>query len=874
MRRSLFTLGVIFLALTAGCLAAQRALIVTGLSGSSENEEDFQQLATNTKQLLVARGFPADQVVVLTDATRDAILRALKPAANPGDGDEFWLVLFGHSGVSQGGVPAFQVHGPRFTATDMKSALDAMPGKQFVMIGTNSSGGFLPVLQDKRRTIVSATKEEGQYDQPRFPEQWVAAFGENPKAPFAWIAARASALVDQLYQNEGIVETETARLADPVTGTILEPPFGQNLAAPAETPTESPGEKLITASDIEIKPKDPSKVWEEQPATPETRKIIAEAKAVQNPDGYAAIMMEQQIRYRVEEDRTTEEVSYHRVYIAREEAVDEWANNYLPQSPPETTTRLHVARVIRPDGTALVFNPAKLAAGADPANGTAPGSATVFLPNVHAGCVVEFGYTTLQLLDAGLPYVTEAIPVQRDIPVFKSEVEVQAPEKQLFHVALRNSAQPPVETSEDGRRVLKWALGPIAAAEPLPGDAPAPVWQEWLGISSMPSWDEFATWYRRITKGSDDIDDTVKAKAAELSLGANTRMEKIRRAFEYVSALRYIAIEMGVQGLRPRTPAEVLQNLYGDCKDKANLLVALLRCMNVDARFVLINRESTTDVGFPSWQFNHAICFVPKDPATGQPADMWLDSTDSITPFGFIAPGDYGREALVFGPEKAEFIKVAGTGKDVSAVDDDWELAEDGTGAWSGTFRRRTAGLEDYAMRATFRGLSPAQKRQEIYQNLDGLWPAGDLSGAAVSDVSDLRQPVEINAKARDGARSLPRPDFPWLGAFCSPERDRPLLLNEGQPFAGVQNVVLHFAADPPGKLPAPVEMAAAGQTLAIHWKQIDSHTVERTAEIEFKSPTIAAGDYAAVRRAVRDWTAALAQGSYENGMVFETPSR
>ena len=864
MKRRLLYIGIVsasFLILGLPARAASRALIVTGLAGSAENEEDFPLLAAETKKLLIARGISPDQVQVLdTKVTRDMVLQDLKPEPADTASDQFWLVLFGHSGVSQGGVPAFQVSGPRLTATDIKTALDAIPSTQFVMIGTNSSGGFLPLLQNSRRTIVSATKEEGQDDQPRFPEKWVAALTENPAASFTWIAARASALVDEEYKNSGLAQTETARLADPVTGTILEPPFGQNLAAPAETPAATVPDGLISASDIQIKINHPNAEWEEQPASPETRKLLADAQSVPNPDGHAAIVMEQQVKYTLEEDRTTDEIVFRRVYLAHEEAVDDWANWYLPQSPPDVTSRLQVARVIRPDGTALVFNPAKLDEGEEPTSGDAPGSAMVFLPNVHAGCVVEIGYRTRALLDAELPEVSESIPIQQQVPALKSQIEVRVPTSQPFKVVLKNAPDQPAVSTDGNRQVYQWTLGPLTAAEPLPDDAPPPQWQVWLGISSLPNWDQFAAWYARIAKGSDDPDDTVKQMAAQLAMGAKTRMEKMQRAFEFVSALRYIAIELGVQGFRPRTPAEVLHNRYGDCKDKANLLVALLRNMDVDARFVLLDRGGTTDVSFPSWQFNHAICFVPKDTADGQPTDMWLDSTDSVTPFGFIAPGDYGREALVFAKDKssAQFHKIAGTGTDVTTIDDDWELTEDGSGTWSGTFKRHTAGLADYDLRANFRGLSPIQRRQRIYMALNGLWPAGDLSDASISDVSALRQGVEIHAKVSNGARFLPQPDFPWLASFASPQRDRPMLLNDGQQFAGSQTVRLHFAGAPPLPLPAPVEIDVAGQKLSIQWRQIDPHTCERVASIAFKNATIPAADYAGLRRSVRDWTAAL----------------
>lgn len=841
---------------------ADRALVVTGLSGSSANTEEFSRLALETQRLLVERGLSAANVEVLSDkVTREAILGKLREiGAACGADDEFWLVLFGHSGVARGGVPAFQVSGPRLTAEDLQTALAAIPARQFVFIGTNSSGGFLPILQSPRRSVLAATKAEGQSDQPRFPEKWIEAMQENPKASVVWLAARAAALVEEVYRGDSLAQTESARLADAVTGKILAPPFGVALAAHDPAPAAKPaGRGLITASDIEIKPRDTRSEWEEQPATNETRALMKEAAAVSNPEKHAAIVLQQQFRFTVEEDRTTERVTFLRVLLGRDEAADQWANWFLPHSPPQVTSRLQVARVVRPDGTSLVFNPAKLIAGADQDSGAAMGCAMVYLPNARAGCVVEIGYRTRELLEPTLPHVSEMIPIQRDAPALDSRIEVRVPEKQAFRVALKNQPSPAEEVVENGRRVFRWELPALAAADALPGDPPAAEWQVWLGISSLPSWDEFADWYRRIAKGSETVDDAVRQTAAELAKGAATRMEKIQRAFEFVSALRYVAIEFGIHGFRPRTPAKVLANRYGDCKDKANLLIALLGSMGIDAKFVLINRGSATDITFPSWQFNHAICFVPKAPEAGQEADLWLDSTDSITPFGTIAPGNFGRSALVFeSAEKAEFKKVAGTGRDMSSIVDEWVLSENESGEWSGRFRRRANGLADYALRGTLRALSPAQRRHFLYQQLGGAWPGGDFRDAEISGVSELRESIELHAQVSRPAGDLPRPDFPWLGAFSAPERPRPLLLNDGQPCAGTQTIRLHFARNAPANLPPPVETSVAGEKLSVMWRQIDGRTIERVAKAELLNPLVAAADYAKVRAAVRQWTLKL----------------
>ena len=437
------------------------------------------------------------------------------------------------------------------------------------------------------------------------------------------------------------------------------------------------------------------------------------------------------------------------------------------------------------------------------------------------------------------------------------------PAKGTYHVALNNLPNAKAEESTDnGRRVYRWQLGPIPAAESLPGDPPASQWMAAVAVSSLPSWDEFAVWFRRIAQGSDLIDDTVRKTAGELGEGAANRVERIRRSFEFVSAMRYVAIECGVHGFRPRTPAQVLNNRYGDCKDKANLLVALLRCQNIPARFVLLNRGSATDVSFPSWQFNHAICFVPRAPEAGQPDDLWLDSTDSVTPFGFVPPGDYGRAGLVFGQDKAEFKTVA-NGKDtVSEVHDAWEITQDGAGGWKGTFCRTATGLADDGLRRAFRGLTPVQRGARLYGMLTDLWPSGDFTQGAVSDVSAMRDGVELRAEVAAAGGDLPRLQSSGLEVFGSPTRDRPLWLNDGQPMSLTQTVQLRYAAPGgvPSPLPSPRQSAAGGQKMSVTWERVDDRTARRTARLELLQPVVPAADYAALRQAIRNWNTALSR--------------
>ena len=89
------------------------------------------------------------------------------------------------------------------------------------------------------------------------------------------------------------------------------------------------------------------------------------------------------------------------------------------------------------------------------------------------------------------------------------------------------------------------------------------------------------------------------------------------RLLDYLDReVRYTGIEFGEAAIVPHDPAEMLSHKYGDCKDKATLLVTMLRAAGIPAYVALLNVGSRMDVpaDLPGMGlFDHAIVFVPGD---------------------------------------------------------------------------------------------------------------------------------------------------------------------------------------------------------------------------------------------------------------------
>jgi hypothetical protein len=850
------------LGLAQPAAAAPHALIVIGSTGGASIADNLAQTAATIRGALVQRGFAAADIEVVAapaggpKITRDTVLQKLKARQNLAAKDEFWLVLLGFGGRTEDDAPAFQVSGPRLTASDLKHALEAIPARQYVFVGTSDAGGFVPLLMNPRRDILSATAAEGEIDLPRYPDNWAQALQADPHASWKKLAAAAADATSRGYTDNSLAVSEHANLGDAATGKILEAPFGADTTPePAAPPQMDNSMSLVNASDINVEIHKPNSEWESQPATPETKKLIADAKAVPNPDGFNAVMLEQRLGYRIGDDQTEQTAVLERVYIEREDAVWRWANFSLPQDPPAVTTKLLAARIIQPDGSATVFNPAKMPAASDVSSGLCGALTSVFIPGAHAGCLVEISWRSQRLLDAASPEYSEELPVQQDIPVVSTLLQLQVPQASHVHFKLRNLPATPTETSANGMRTVNWKLDHLPGYEGLPYDPPQHDMIAELDISSLDSWDQFAAWYRRLSHGSDEQDATVKAKAEELAATASGRLDKIRKAFNFVSSLRYVAIEFGINGIRPRTPSLVLQNRYGDCKDKANLLIALLTDMGIDAHFCLLNRGSSTDTSFPSWQFNHAIAYVPKQPGSDQPDDLFLDTTDSTAPFPTLSPGDIGRDALVFTGDAGQFRTVTASGVHGVDVSEDWQLEQQDDGHWTGKLKTTWGGLLEYDMRANVRGLTPRQRDFDLQALLMKQMPDADFSQLDLTAADDLSTPLQLATTLQLPALAYPPTAFDAASYFAPPVRNRPLLLNNGQKVHVVQTVQVTYQKGAPAEIPAPFDAESAGFHATAQWKKVDDHTFQRTAELEVNQPLVASSDYPAVRQLLRSWT-------------------
>ncbi len=152
--------------------------------------------------------------------------------------------------------------------------------------------------------------------------------------------------------------------------------------------------------------------------------------------------------------------------------------------------------------------------------------------------------------------------------------------------------------------------------------------------------------------------ELLKKVSDSICRGKTTDWEKAGAIYRWVqNHIKYVAFEEGLEGFVPRQAADVCSKRYGDCKDMASLLTALLKTSGLNAYFTWIGTRSIpytyTEVPLPITD-NHMISAVKIDGKW-----IFLDATDPNCIFGFPTSGIQNKQALIgMGAEKFELVTV------------------------------------------------------------------------------------------------------------------------------------------------------------------------------------------------------------------------
>jgi len=355
---------------------------------------------------------------------------------------------------------------------------------------------------------------------------------------------------------------------------------------------------------------------------------------------------------------------------------------------------------------------------------------------------------------------------QGTLPVREAHYSLQLPPGWSYKATWLNHAEEsPLST---GANQWRWTLEDLAAVRveqrmpPLNGVAGsmyvtllAPPGQR----RSMESWSDIGAWYTNLARGRRDPSPQLKQRVAELTAAAPTLLAKIQALAAFVQDdIRYVAIELGIGGYQPHAASDVLSHEYGDCKDKATLLGAMLEQIGVKSYPVIINaaRGVVTEATPPSlYGFNHAILAValPADldeageavythPKLGKL--LFFDPTNPVTPFGSLFGSLQGNYGLLVTPDGGELVQLPTMPPSANGVTRTATLTLDESGTLRGDVRevRRgdLAAEQRFAVRAAH---SETDRIRPIERFLSGSLSSYQITRASIVNLPTSNKTFE-----------------------------------------------------------------------------------------------------------------------------------
>ena len=274
----------------------------------------------------------------------------------------------------------------------------------------------------------------------------------------------------------------------------------------------------------------------------------------------------------------------------------------------------------------------------------------VIFPSVKAGSITEWIVVTEEITPRIPGQFTTYVGFDLGWPAHLMRCVVELPNELAARlketVVGRGTPDPRREAINDGRTRLTWERESAPASRDEPIRAPFLQTGPLIRLTTLKDWGEFLHWYVPLANRQISPGTKLTAEVNTLTAKAVTPREILDVLTARVANdVRYVGMEFGSSDLEPHAVAEVWEHQYGDCKDKASLLRAMLACKGITSHLALINTAhlGRVEKRSPDFRdFNHVI-LVAELPE-GQ---VFCDPTISGAPAGTISPNDSDRDVLL-----------------------------------------------------------------------------------------------------------------------------------------------------------------------------------------------------------------------------------
>ncbi len=325
----------------------------------------------------------------------------------------------------------------------------------------------------------------------------------------------------------------------------------------------------------------------------------------------------------------------------------------------------------------------------------------------------------------------------------------------------------PVPPTQTAASTWQWVIGPRKSldhedATPALGDVEARMMLAYSG-PGVPAvdgnWGTVVSWYEGLIAGREQSSPQIAAEVASLTAEKPGFVDKLLAITGFMQdQVRYVAVEMGIGGWQPHAAPEIFRNRYGDCKDKATLLITMLADAGIKAYPLVVDFNHQVDPGLPTHYADHMIAAVEVPAGIDDPRLQALvnrqgkrllifDPTNPVSPAGSLEPELQGTWGILMDGAQTTTLRlpVLDAKDNVLVRTGNFTLAADGS--LSGSVSEMRRGNTADPWRSLF--LDGDQRKLEQAENntLHTALPDFTMSDLDARHTKDRSMPFDVEYK-------------------------------------------------------------------------------------------------------------------------------
>lgn len=418
------------------------------------------------------------------------------------------------------------------------------------------------------------------------------------------------------------------------------------------------------------------------------------------------------------------------------------------------------ARVTKPDGSVVYLNKDDvMEREVVRASGIKVRAKSFALPGLEVGSIIEFKYR--EVINDGAANMR--LMFQRDLPIREISYFVK-PFSGVYAMYYEPFNVGNIAFEKDKGGYYKAAMTNVPAFREEPYMLPEDEVRSWVYIYYSPKreeneekyWASQSKEYYDLYKGIYKADGAIKAKTAEVTAGAATDEEKLRRIFDFtrhkirnLTFSENVSEEESKKAWKATDGGDVLKLGYGTSTDIDRLFGSMAKAAGFDVRPALSGDRS--ELMFKPYIKNSRLILNSISVAVNVGGEWKLFSPGSLfTPYGMLAWYKEGQQTLISDPKQLIWQTSPLSGAENSAAKRSgrFKLLPDGTLEGEGTIEY--TGHWAHSTKRLNHGESPTEREDRLKSLLKrNVSSALELQSFSIENAEDPDKPFIYKFKIR-----------------------------------------------------------------------------------------------------------------------------